>query len=82
MEAITVTAARKNLYKLLEQVNEKHEPILITGKNGNGVFVAQEDWDNIEETLYIQSIKGLEESILEGISAGINGCVAESDVEW
>ena len=41
----------------------------IFGKRGNAVLVSEEDWRAIQETLYLSSIPGMRESILEGMAA-------------
>ena len=41
----------------------------ILGKRGNAVLVSEEDWKAIQETLYLISIPGMRESILEGMAA-------------
>jgi len=41
---IKITNARKDLYKLIEQVIESHEPVHITGKKGTAVIISEEDW--------------------------------------
>lgn len=60
MEALTPTTTRKNLFKIIEKVNEDSQPVLITPANGekdkSAVLVSQSDWDSIEETLGL--IKG------------------------
>ena len=68
MTTITATEARKLLYKLLDDVSDSHEPVQITGKRGNAVLVSQDDWDSVQETLYLVSIPGMRESILEGMA--------------
>jgi antitoxin YefM len=68
MTTITATEARKLLYKLLDDVSGSHEPIQITGKRGNAVLVSQEDWDSVQETLYLVSIPGMRDSILAGMA--------------
>ena len=68
MTTITATEARKALYKLLDDVSNSHEPIQITGKRGNAVLVSQEDWDSVQETLYLVSIPGMRDSILAGMA--------------
>jgi antitoxin YefM len=68
MTTITATEARKLLYKLLDDVSGSHEPVQITGKRGNAVLVSQEDWDSVQETLYLVSIPGMRESILAGMA--------------
>jgi hypothetical protein len=45
MTTITATEARKQLYKLLDDVSQSHEPIQITGKRGNAVLIAEADAD-------------------------------------
>ena len=52
MPIVTVTAARRDLYRLVDQVQESHEPIQISGKRGNAVLVGEDDWRAIQETLY------------------------------
>ncbi len=71
MKTLTTTEARKNIYKLVEETHETHEPIQITGKKNNAVLVSEEDWRNIQETLYLTSIPGMRESILEGMKTPI-----------
>ena len=80
METITVTQARSNLYKLLDSVQDSHEPIQITGKRGSAVLVSKEDWKSIEETLFLTSIPGMRESIKEGISTPIEQC--DEELNW
>ncbi len=80
METLTTTEARKNIYKLVEKTNETHEPIQITGKKNNAVLISEEDWRDIQETLYLSSIPGMRESIREGLDTPINDCSEE--LEW
>ena len=59
MTTLTVTEARASLYKLLDEVAETHEPILITGKRANAVLISEDDWRAIEETIYLLGIPGM-----------------------
>jgi prevent-host-death family protein len=68
MTTITATEARKQLYKLLDDVSDSHEPVQITGKRGNAVLVGEEDWRAVQETLFLVSIPGMRESIIEGMA--------------
>jgi antitoxin YefM len=72
MEIHNASQARANLFKLLEQVNQENKPCLITSRKGDGVLISKEDWESIQESLYLQSIPGLVESIKQ----------AEVDNEW
>ena len=68
MATINITNARKILYKLIEEVQNSHEPVTITGKKGAAVLLSEEDWKAIEETLYLTSIQGMRESIQQGLA--------------
>ncbi|OGJ84858.1 MAG: antitoxin [Candidatus Raymondbacteria bacterium RifOxyA12_full_50_37] len=74
MTTISATAARKELYHLLDEANESHTPILIEGKRGGAVLIAEEDWAAIEETLHLSSIPGMKESIKKGMAEPLSKC--------
>jgi antitoxin YefM len=80
MITISATEARKLLYKLLDDVAESHEPIQITGKRGSAVLISEEDWRAVQETLYLLSIPGMRESILEGMNTPVEEC--EETLDW
>jgi antitoxin YefM len=67
MTTITTTEARKQLYRLVDEVQDSHEPIQIVGRRGNAVLVGEDDWRSVQETLHLVSIPGMRESILEGM---------------
>ena len=66
MSTINITTARKDLYNLIENTCTYHEPNLIVGRNGNAVLISEDDWNAIEETLYLDSIPHMTESIIAG----------------
>ncbi|MCH9816101.1 MAG: type II toxin-antitoxin system Phd/YefM family antitoxin [Actinomycetia bacterium] len=65
-ETITATDARADLYNLLTQVNSNHSPVTITGKKGNAVLVAEEDWNAVMETVALHAVPGLVDEIAAG----------------
>jgi prevent-host-death family protein len=65
MQSISATHARTKLYQLIDAV--AHEPIQITGKRSNAILISMEDWGNIQETLYLQSIPKMAASIKRGM---------------
>jgi len=79
MPSINATEARSRLYKLLDEIAESHEPILITGKRANAVLISENDWRSIQETLYLLSIPGMRESIREGLNTSIEECSDKLD---
>ncbi len=68
MKTLTITEARKDIYALIDRTSETHEPIQITGKRNNAVLVGEEDWRAIQETLFLVSIPGMRESIIDGLN--------------
>ena len=42
--------------------------MLITGKRANAVLLSEEDWESIQATLHLLSVKGMRESIHEGMA--------------
>lgn len=82
MSTINITNARKDLYKLVENAKLYNEPTLIVGKRGNAVLLSEDDWNAIQETLYLSSIPGMAESIIEGANTLIEDCIPEDKVLW
>jgi prevent-host-death family protein len=80
MTTITATKARDSLYSLINEVRESHEPIQITGKQGNAVLISEEDWRSIRETLFLHSIPGLVDSIRQARAEGLDH--ASGDLDW
>jgi prevent-host-death family protein len=74
MRTISITSARADLYNLIDKASETSEPIYITGKRNNAVLVSDKDWRAIEETMYLLSIPGMRESIIEGNNTPIEEC--------
>ena len=68
MHSLTASAARANLYRLIDETSESHQPITIAGKRHSAVLCSAEDWSAIQETLYLLSIPNMLESIQEGRS--------------
>ena len=80
MTTITVTEARKLLYKLLDEVSDSHEPIQITGKRSTAVLLSEDDWRAVQETLYLLSVPGMRESILDGMKTPVEEC--DEVLDW
>jgi len=79
MKSFTVTDLRKNLYKIVEETSETHEPVHIYGKKGNAVMVSEDDWKAIQETLYLHRIPGMADSIINGMKTPISETSEELD---
>ena len=85
MEICTISDARANLFQLVSDVTTWHEPVYIIGKKDKAgkrkkaVLISEEDYSGMMETLYISSIPGLKESILEAAKEPIEKCSTKLD---
>jgi antitoxin YefM len=50
---IAASEARKNLFTLIEQVNDDLQPIEITSKRGDAVLISRADYLALKETAYL-----------------------------
>jgi prevent-host-death family protein len=80
MTTFKATEARSKLYKLIDETASSHKPITITGKRSNAVLLSEEDWNSIQETLYLLSISGMRESIRKGLKTPLSKC--KKDINW
>ena len=65
MTSINITKARAKLNQIVSEVNEYSQPITVINNRGkNAVLIGEEDWKAIQETLYLNSIPGMSQSIL------------------
>ena len=80
MAILNASDARANLYKLIDQTNDSHEPVIISGKRNNAVLISEDDWKAIQETLYLNSIPGMTESIIEGMKEPISN--SPTSLDW
>lgn len=79
MSIMNPSKARENFYKLLEQTVVSHEPTHITGKHGNVVMVSEEDYKAMEETMYLLSIAGMREKLIDGKNTPLDDCVVDDE---
>ncbi len=74
MTIISVSKARQNLYRLIDQSAAAHAPIQITGKRNTAVLVSSEDWSAMQETVYLLSVPKMRESIIKGLETPVKNC--------
>ena len=80
MTTRTASQARGELYHLLDEAADSHEPILITGKRNNAVLNREENWLSIQETLSLAPIPKMRESIVKGLKTSPRKC--SSKLKW
>jgi antitoxin YefM len=72
MSTVTASDARSRLYRLIDEAADSHQPVVITGKRTNAVLISEEDWDAIQETLYLTGIPGMRDSIKAGMKTPVS----------
>jgi len=82
MHNTNITNFRKNIFGLLEQTIKYNEPVNISTKDGNAVIISEEDYNGLMETLYLNSIPGMREKIIEGMNTPLDECIPENEVDW
>jgi prevent-host-death family protein len=82
MQTLSISEARANLFKLVEQVGQSHQPVHIHGRHNKAVLLSEEDFDSIQETLYLMRVPGLYEDLKEGLKTELEECAPDSDLKW
>lgn len=55
MQAVSFSELRKDMKHIMDMTKDRHEPTIITRKQGNMVIMSLEDYNSLEETAYILS---------------------------
>ena len=83
MSTISITDARSNLYKICEEVNNDSSPLLITNKNGKNCYlIGEDDFNAILETVFLNSVEGLAESIINEGKTPYSEATNADDLDW
>jgi len=80
MPVLNVRNVKEKLDTILEEVQDTYEPLIIAGEKHSAVLISEDVWRSIEETLYLSSIPGMKESIINGMKEKIEDCA--STIEW
>ena len=81
MNIYTSTQARANLFNLIDEASNSHEPIYIKGKRNDVVMISKEDYESIQETLYLYSTPGLVNQIMEASNESLSECESH-EIVW
>jgi PHD/YefM family antitoxin component YafN of YafNO toxin-antitoxin module len=80
MSHVTANVAQKNFNAILDSVIRRGDTVSIATDDGAAILVNQDEWYGIRETLYLQSIPGMKESIAEGMATPVSECL--DSVGW
>ena len=75
--AVTASEARKNLFPLIEQVNNDRTPIEITSRRGDAVLMSRADFDALQETAHLLRVPANATRLLESLMQARSGMRAE-----
>ncbi len=69
MESLPYSVVRANMAKTMDKVCESRKPLVITRKGGGAVvLMALEDYESMEETLYLMSSPANAQRLNEAIA--------------
>jgi len=80
MSHMTANAVKKNFNAIIDAVIRQGDTISIATDDGAAMLVNQDEWYGMIETLYLQSIPNMKESILEGKATPLSECL--DSVGW
>ena len=80
MRHMTANTVRKDFEVILDTVVKQGDSISIATDDGAAVLINQDEWNGMLETLYLKSIPGMTESILEGKATPFEDCL--DSVGW
>ncbi|MCK6505229.1 type II toxin-antitoxin system Phd/YefM family antitoxin [Myxococcota bacterium] len=79
MTVLSASNARKGLFRLIDEVAESGQAVHIAGPRHTAVLVSEDDWRAIQETLFLLSVPGMRESIVEGMATPVEELDGELD---
>ena len=79
MTSVSATEAHRRPYALIDEMGQSHVPVQINGKRGNAILLSEDDWRAIQETLHLNSIPGMRQSILAGMAAPVSDLSPDAD---
>jgi antitoxin YefM len=82
MTAMSASHAREQLFPMIRRVNEDHVVIEIVSRHGgNAVLMSAEDYESLQETLYLFSTRANASRILRGLAEARDGRAEPADLD-
>ncbi|WP_225727539.1 MULTISPECIES: type II toxin-antitoxin system Phd/YefM family antitoxin [unclassified Nocardia] len=78
---MSASAARADLYPLIEQVNDDAVAIHITSRKGNAVLISEDEYNSLRETIYLLRSPANAARLAEGIAQAEAEDTVEVDME-
>lgn len=70
---VTASEARRNLFPLIEQVNEDRAAVEITSRRGHAVLISLADYESLQETAHLLRAPANARRLLESIRQSAEG---------
>jgi len=71
--SITASEARKQLFPLIEKVNDDRDTVEITSRRGNAVLISAAEFASLEETAYLLRVPANAKRLLESLQQARSG---------
>jgi antitoxin YefM len=82
MKAVSYSEARNNLKTYLDYVDQSHDAVTIVRQNGkNVVMMSEDDYNSINETLYLLSSANNRKNLLASLNDGLEGSITFKKAE-
>ncbi|MGJ9425526.1 type II toxin-antitoxin system Phd/YefM family antitoxin [Nesterenkonia halotolerans] len=78
--AITTSSARRDLFRLIEQVNLDHTEVEITSRRGSAVLMSKDEYDSLVETSYLLRSPENARRLMNALHSAQSGDVAEHEL--
>ncbi len=82
MQSITIANFSKNLFNVLNKAIINHEAFTVRTDKGNAIIMNDDDYRGMQETLYLLSIPGMKEKLLNGMAEPLSECISEEEAGW
>ena len=83
MKEVSAHRFRQNLKTEVDKVIEEHDVLRVTRRRGGDfVVLAADDWSAVEETLYLNRVPGLVESLRRAAEEPLEDGTRLEDLEW
>lgn len=79
MANINATNLRKDLFNYLDTAIVYNDVINVSTKKGNAVIISEAEYNGLLETLYLLSVPGMKDKLIDGLNAQVVDCEA---LEW
>lgn len=79
--SVTASEARRNLFGLIEQVNNDRAPVEITSRRGDAVLLSRAEYDALEETAHLLRSPANARWLLDSLTEARTGQAEEHELD-